>query len=213
MPRAGLDADVVTRCAAAMLDADGTAAPTGPRKAGGTTGLLARVAQELGVATPSLYKHVGGLDDLMGRVAAAATWDLAGRLGRAVQGRSGRDALESLAEEYRRFAHDHPATYPLTQRHRTDEAWTAAAAESLAVVAAALSGYGVTADDVDRIRFVRATVHGFVDLERRGGFGLPASVDASFAFTIDALDITLQAGGGGSHGRSDNGSDGGARPA
>ena len=182
MPRAGLDPDVVVRRAGALIDEHGPEALT-----------LARLAGELGVASPSLYKHVGGLDDLLGRVAVAATAELAARLGAACRGRSGRRALEAIAEAYRRFAREHPGTYPLTQRARGTDAWTAAAEDAVTSVAAALSGYGVDAEDVHRIRFVRSALHGFVDLERNGGFGLPASVDQSFAILVDALDATLRA--------------------
>ena len=161
MPRAGLDPEVVVRRASALVDADGVEALT-----------LARVASELGVATPSLYKHIGGLDDLLVRVSTAATVELAARLGVAAQGRSGRAALEALAAAYRQYAHDHPGTYPLTQRHLSAEGWTSAATDAITAVVAALSGYGVTEADVDRIRAVRAALHGFVDLELRGGFGL-----------------------------------------
>jgi hypothetical protein len=37
------------------------------------------------------------------------------------------------------------------------------------------------------IRALRAFVHGFVDLELRGGFGLPDDIDSSFATTIDLV--------------------------
>jgi AcrR family transcriptional regulator len=180
MPRAGLDPDVVVRRASALIDEHGLEALT-----------LARVAGELGVATPSLYKHVGGLDDLIGRVAVAATAEFAAQLGAASRGRSGRRALEAIADAYRRFAREHPGTYPLTQRHRGTDAWTAAAAEGITAVVTALSGYGVEEGDVHRIRVVRSALHGFVDLERSGGFGLPTSVDESFAALVDALDAVL----------------------
>jgi Tetracyclin repressor-like, C-terminal domain len=35
-------------------------------------------------------------------------------------------------------------------------------------------------DAVDAIRSLRAALHGFVELERAGGFGLPDSVDRSY---------------------------------
>lgn len=182
MARAGLDADVVVRRAGALLDEHGVATLT-----------LARVAGELGVATPSLYKHIGGLDDLLARVAVAATAELAARLGAASRGRSGRAALQAIADAYRQFAREHPGTYPLTQRAQDTDAWTAAATDAVTAVVAALSGYGLEEGDVHRIRFVRSTLHGFVDLERTGGFGLPASVDESFAVLVDALDAMLDA--------------------
>ena len=57
MPRAGLDSEIVTEAAAAIVNAEGLAGLT-----------LARLAATLRVAPPSLYKHVGGLEDLIVRV-------------------------------------------------------------------------------------------------------------------------------------------------
>ena len=37
------------------------------------------------------------------------------------------------------------------------------------------------------IRALRASVHGLVHLELRGGFGLPDDIDHSFATTIDLV--------------------------
>lgn len=182
MPRAGLSPEIVVQRAIVRIDQHGLGELT-----------LARLADELGVATPSLYKHVDGLDDLIARVAAAVTAELAARLGAAARGRAGRAALQAIADTYRRFAHEHPGCYPLTQRHRNTEAWTAAASDTIDSVVAALAGYGIEETDVDRIRFVRAALHGFVDLELSGGFGLPAPVGTSFAFLIDALDAALRA--------------------
>ncbi|MEI4594832.1 TetR family transcriptional regulator, partial [Klebsiella pneumoniae] len=86
MPRAGLDADVVVRRAAELVDAEGVASLS-----------LARVATALGVAPPSLYKHVGGLGDLTDRVALAATRAFGEALARSSRGVSSREALGSLA--------------------------------------------------------------------------------------------------------------------
>ncbi len=180
MPRAGLDPELIVRRASAFIDEHGAESLT-----------LTRLARELGVATPSLYKHIDGLDGLLTAVSAAATAELADRMGAAIRGRSRRDALEAIARAYRRFAHEHPGTYLLVQRHTNADEWAGAADDAVTAVAAALSGYGVQGCDIDRIRFVRSALHGFVDLERRGGFGLPEAVDDSFAFLIDALDATL----------------------
>ena len=37
------------------------------------------------------------------------------------------------------------------------------------------------------IRALRASVHGFVDLELQGGFGLPDDIDDSFTTTINLV--------------------------
>ena len=181
MPRAGVSPDAIVRCAIAVINADGTAALT-----------LARVAEELGVSSPSLYKHVKGLDDLLDRVATAVTAELAAHLGTAIRGKAGRDALTAIADAYRGFAREHPGTYPLTQRHSTSEGWNGAATDALVSFVAALSGYGIEEDDIDVIRVVRSSLHGFVDLERLGGFGLPTPVDDSFDLVVDMLDAALR---------------------
>ena len=182
MPRAGLDPDVVVRRASALIDEHGLQALT-----------LARVAGELGVATPSLYKHVGGLDDLIGRVAVAVTAELAARLGAASRGRSGRDALQAIADEYRRFAREHPGTYPLTQRpagHRRLDGGGGRRRRppSPPPCRATASGRATCTGSGSSAR--RCT--GSSTSSAAGGFGLPTSVDESFAFLVDALDATLR---------------------
>jgi AcrR family transcriptional regulator len=184
MPRAGLDAARVTLAAADLVDRDGAEALS-----------LARLAADLGVAPPSLYKHVGGLDDLVRRVAVLTAERLGDALTESAVGRSGRDALVALAAAYRRFAAEHPGTYALAQTaplFAGEEEHVRAANRSIDVISAALLGYGVPEHDrIDAIRTVRASLHGFVDLERRGGFGLPDSVDRSFGVLVDALDAAL----------------------
>lgn len=180
MPRAGLDADVVVRRAAEIVDAEGTASLT-----------LSRVAAALGVAAPSLYKHVGGLGDLTDRLALAATRAFGDALARSSRGVSSRAALGSLAAAYRGFARERPGMYELAQRGGAGPEWEQAASGLVDEITRALAGYGAAAADVHRIRYVRAALHGFTDLERIGGFRQPASVDETFARLVDALDAEL----------------------
>ncbi len=184
MPRAGVDADAVVRCAISLINGSGTSTLT-----------LARVAEELGVSSPSLYKHVKGLDDLLDRVATAVTTEMAEHLGIAIRGKAGRDALIAIAYAYRSFAREHPGTYPLTQHHLSSNDWQSAATDAFGSFVAVLSGYGIVGDDIHVIRAVRSSLHGFVDLERIGGFGLPTPTDESFALVVDTLDSALRAMG------------------
>lgn len=117
---------MVTEVAGDLVDRHGAEALT-----------LALVAKEVGVATPSLYKHVGGLDDLRSRVSAAATIQLSKALAEATVGLAGRDALVALASTYRSYAAEHPGLYPLTQVTPTSDDHRRAASETVAVVAAA----------------------------------------------------------------------------
>jgi AcrR family transcriptional regulator len=147
-----------------------------------------------GVALPSLYKHVGGLEDLQGRLAVVAARDLGTVLRRAATGKAGRDAVAATARAYRSYARTRPGCYEYLLRARPDDAEHAAASqEILDVLYALFDGYGIPsgAPSVDAARLVRSTLHGFVALENAGGFAMARSVDRSFGKVVDALDTAL----------------------
>jgi AcrR family transcriptional regulator len=158
---------------------------------------LATLAQRLGVKVPSLYKHVGGLDDLHRRLALAGLADLTAAVGAATVGRSGGDALRAFAATYRAYARAHPGRYGAIQRapDPADTELAAAAGRLSELVVAILRGYGLAPDEsVHATRAVRSALHGFVSLEATGGFGLPQDVDSSFERLVDLLDAGLSRG-------------------
>jgi AcrR family transcriptional regulator len=183
VPRAGLSPDVVVAEAAELVD------EVGPQ---GLT--LAALAQRFGVAVPSLYKHVRGLEDLHSRLAALASRDLADALRQAAAGKEGTEATAAVCAAYRRYARRHPGLYGYLLRARPgDDAHTRASGEILAVLAKVLAGYRIDTEDdkVDAIRFLRSALHGFVTLELGGGFAMARPVDPSFDRFVDALDAAL----------------------
>ncbi len=185
MPRAGLSRAVVVELGARLADEAGLDRLT-----------LAGVAARAGVRLPSLYKHVGGLDDLQRGVAVLAVGELDERLRAATVGRAGGDALRALAGAYRRYAQERPGRYAATLRAPTpdDDEHGRAAAAVVEVVFAALRGYGLEGGDlVHATRILRSSLHGFVALEAVGGFGLPESVDETFTRLVDGLDAALRA--------------------
>lgn len=185
MPRAGLSRDAVVKIALSLVD-DG-----GARGFADLT--LAKVASAAGVATPSLYKHVGSLAELRREVAIASVRELTTTSAAATVGRSGADAMRALAHAWRDFAAAHPGWYAATQvapdpddpaaaEHR------AAAAQSVALAGAVLRGFDLRDDaTIDAVRAMRAAIHGFVTLELGGGFRLPQDVDRSFDVLLDML--------------------------
>ena len=182
MPRRGLDRGRVVERAAAIADADGLEAVT-----------LARVAAELGVRPPSLYVHVAGLEALRREIALAGLRELASAMREAAVGRSGVDALAAVARAYRAYALAHPGRYAATVRapDPADEERARAAGEAVGVLAAVLNAWGMHgADAIHAVRGIRAALHGFVAVERGGGFALGESVDESF----ERLVATLAAG-------------------
>ncbi len=155
----------------------------------------ATVAERLGVRLPSLYKHIDSLDGLRRDIAVQATVELADAVGSAALGRSGDEALRSVAHAYRGYAARHPGRYGATVRAPSpqDAEHSAAADAVLRVVLAVLAGYGLQGDDaVDAARALRASLHGFAVLESAGGFGLPRDVDRSFDRLVEALTVVLR---------------------
>jgi AcrR family transcriptional regulator len=183
VPRAGLTPAVVVAGASELADESGFAALT-----------LAALAARLGVALPSLYKHVHSLDDLRRRMSVQALRELTDVVSRATVGRSRGDALRGLAGAYWEYAHAHPGRYAATLRapSETDGEAVAVATALLHVVYAVLGGYGITDDDaIDATRTLRAVLHGYVALESAGGFGIPRDVRRSFDRAIGGLDVTF----------------------
>ena len=183
MPRAGLSPEVVVAEAARVADEVGLEELT-----------LTEVAERFGVAVPSLYKHVSGVEGLRRGVAVLAIRELGRALSAAVQG-AGDEPLPAMARAYRDFARAHPGRYAATVRAADgDDAEADAASQAvLDTVLSVLAGYGLTgADAIDAARTLRAALHGFVSLETLGGFGLPRQVDRSFDRLIEILDTALR---------------------
>jgi AcrR family transcriptional regulator len=176
----GLTLEQVVAAAAETADRDGIRALS-----------LASVASKLGVRSPSLYNHVEGLPGLRRQLTLHASSLLTAELADSIDGLEATDALRAIAVQMRSFAHRHPGLNDSllpAPTHDEDPEVAAALAESVTVVASVL-----TAMDVDPvaviplIRALRASVHGFVDLELRGGFGLPDDIDESFTTTINLV--------------------------
>lgn len=178
MARAGLTTDRVVSEAVAIVDNEGPQALT-----------LARLASRLGVKTPSLYNHIGGLDDLVRRMTIATIDDLAEVCRSAAMGRSGLDALRVISFAYREFALERPGTYMMIQvAAPDDEERVLADYRVLEPLLVTLKGLGVEGDDaIHAIRGIRSALHGFVVLEAEGGFGIDLPTEVSFSRLIDGL--------------------------
>jgi len=185
VPRAGLTRDRVIEHAAAVADEVGLDNLT-----------LAAVAQRCGVSLPGLYKHIEGLDAVKRDIALIAVRELTATLAAATVGVAGRDALSELAMAYRSYARSHPGHYSAILRAPPagDSEYADAGAAAVSVIASALKGYQLEGSElIHAIRMLRAGFHGMVSLEEAGGFGLPESLDETYAHLVDALDTAFQA--------------------
>ncbi|MQS07950.1 TetR/AcrR family transcriptional regulator [Streptomyces alkaliphilus] len=159
-----------------------------------TMGLL---AERVGVRTPSLYKHVGGQEDLHRRIAALALGEAADAVGDAVRGRAGRDALAAAARAFRGFVLEHPGRYAATigmEPSGPDDPLALAGRRLLDAFTAVLRGYGIGEADVDHaLRMLRSLCHGFATLQTANGFQWSTDIDESFEWLITFADRGLRA--------------------
>jgi AcrR family transcriptional regulator len=184
-PRRGIDQALVVQTAVQIADANGFEAVT-----------LAAVAEQLGIRIPSLYNHVAGLTGLRSLMGLWAVRQLEDRLRRAAVGKAGGDALLSMADTYREFAHAHPGVYRTTLRAAAPDEpeLVTAAQETIDLLFAALRPYELnTEDTLHTIRALRSVLHGFVDLEISGGFGMALDRDESFHRLIRAFIAGVEA--------------------
>lgn len=185
MPRAGLDTSRVVAAGADLADEIGLAQLT-----------LGRLAERVGVRTPSLYQHIEGQDGLLRQIAALALSQAGDAVDTATRGREGREALAAAAHAFRGFVLTHPgryaATVGLTPTGPEDPIATAGA-RLLGSFAAALRAYDLpTGEKVHALRALRSTFHGFAVLQSAGAFQLGDDVDESFERLIDLVDTGLR---------------------
>ena len=170
--RAGLDHTTVVQAAATLADQQGLEAIS-----------LATLAAQLGVRSPTLYHYVDGLAGLRRELALLGTQELTHRLGHAVMGKAGDEAVLALAHTYRAFVKEHPGLYAATVQSAdlADSTLVAAQSELVEIAMRTLTAYCLTGTEaVHVVRMLCSVVHGFATLEGSGGFGLSVDLDESF---------------------------------
>ncbi|HEX7303097.1 TetR-like C-terminal domain-containing protein [Lentzea sp.] len=183
--RPSLTAATVVADAAALADEAGFGMVT-----------LSAVARRLGVQAPSLYSHVRDLEALRDGITALALGELAERVGGAIAGRSGLEALRAYAAATRAYALGSPGRWQSLQRRAGEEVVRSEAARNMAAQAGSvLRGYEVPpGEHVHAVRLIGSTLNGFLALERSGSFDHSAPApEESWDRTVVALDSLLRA--------------------
>ena len=176
-PRPGLTRQSVIDAAEQLADAEGWQAVS-----------IQALARRLGIKAPSLYNHVSGLAEIQRELHLRGLRSLAESL-RIAAAQEG-DPLATFAHTLRRFAHEHPARYtaaqPSVSLPSTEPDLAAAGREALEPLLATMAERGLDGDDaIHATRTIRAAVHGFIDLEQRGAWGMSTNADESFAFLVE----------------------------
>ncbi len=177
--RTPLDSARVIATAARIADSEGLDRLT-----------LTRVADELGVRQPALYRHVDGYDDLLRSLSLRGREILAQRLADAAVGLSGDDSVAAVGHAWRQMVRDHPGIYAATDRYPCagDAELEAAVEWVLAVLGQTLRGYDLSEEDrVHSARALRSAFHGFSHLESGDGHPLPHDPEDAFEHLVQLL--------------------------
>lgn len=180
--RTRLDKNAVVQAAVDLLNAEGVSALS-----------LSRLADELGIKTPSLYNHVNGLDGLQHELEVMNARLLADRFSEAAIGKSGSELFMDVSQAFRQYVKGNPGLYMSTLRSSSkqqelDENLQREEERMMKVGLAVMASLGLQGEDaIHGLRSFRSMVHGFATLEIAGGFGLPQDCDESFRRLVSAL--------------------------
>ncbi len=144
---------------------------------------MRRVADEVGVRAPSLYKHLSGRDELVAALQAEGLAAMGAAFAVAGRSRSARGRLAALAAAYRRFALERPELYRLTAGRRLLRELLPDGLEDRvgSVLVSAVGGDG------NRARAVWAFAHGLAELELADRFPPGADLDAAWRAGVTAF--------------------------
>lgn len=178
--KAGLDREKILHAAADMADKNGIANVT-----------LKTLAENLGIKSPSLYKHFSeGLDELRQELMLYGWKSLEAVTTKAAIGKAKDDAIIAICHAFRDYVTQHRGVYEAMQwynMYRSEEDLKATE-EIVSVLFQVLDGYNLTDDyKVHTVRMLRGFLQGFTTIECHGGYGNPLPLDDTFDFALKIM--------------------------
>ena len=180
-----LDKATLVRAAADIADRDGWSNLT-----------LSQVAKQVGRHVTSLYAHVDGLEALRREIALLGMQELGDLLWQAALGRTGEDALRSIASVEREFARVHPGriTAMTALGSRADGELAARGARLAEPLRATLRSFGLDDDHVHQAHSVfSCALRGLVIAQATESFPFE-DADRTFEGLIRLFVAALSAG-------------------
>ena len=156
-----------------------------------------RVARELGIKPPAIYKHLDGNTGLR-RAVALEIWRnyLTDYQSQTTDITEPRDLLRIGAQATRNFAQRYPARYAVMMQYQlrpTDSEEAKIIYDSLRLFKKSLQLYELSDDAlVDTMRMVNAAIYGFIVRENSELMTLNRSTDHSYEVMLDALLVAIE---------------------
>lgn len=149
------------------------------------------LANELGIKSPSLYKHFnGGLDELNKELMLYGWRSLENEITRAAIGKSKDDAITSICYAYRNFVSKHKGLFEAMQWYNMyqSEEHLQATQGIIDILFQVLEAYDLTEEQkVHCVRMLRSFLQGFSAIESHDGFGNPTPLNNTFNFALKTI--------------------------
>jgi AcrR family transcriptional regulator len=156
-----------------------------------------RVARELGIKPPAIYKHLDGNPGLR-RAVALSIWRgyLLDCQRQVMLETEPRKLFRASALATREFARKYPARYRVMTQHQmrpTDPDEAEIIKSFLSLFQKSLRLYGLSDNAlIDAMRMVSAAIYGFILNEQAQLMTLARSTDASYEVMLDALLVSIE---------------------
>lgn len=152
---------------------------------------LHALASNLQVKTASLYSHVSGLYEVIECASKEILLEYQKILTKSIEGKSGKDALMSLALSERRYAKKNPHFYSLIMNlelSKNKEVKKSALCITHPIMQV-LDGFNLSEiQKTNAERAFRSTVYGFISQEKHGYFShFKGSKKESFVFAVNVV--------------------------
>ena len=178
--KVGLDRKAIIKAAANMADEKGIANVT-----------LKVLATELGIKSPSLYKHFsGGLDELNKELMLFGWRSLESEITRVAIGKAKDDAIIAICYAYRNFVAEHKGLFQAMQWYNMyqSEEHLQATKGTVSILFQVLEAYGLIEEQkVHIVRMLRGFLQGFCAIECHGGYGNSTPLNDTFDFALKTI--------------------------
>ncbi|MFP4975890.1 TetR/AcrR family transcriptional regulator [Paenibacillus sp. CN-4] len=180
-PRAGLDMETIVTAAGELADELGTDQLS-----------LASLAARLGVRSPSLYNHIGGLPELKKALARHGLAQLYEAMRSALDAEADEDMeILAIGRAYVAYARRRPGVYELTLRapDQNNPGAEEAGRRILGLIMEVIRKRESELEEEEllhTVRGLRSLLHGFASLEQHGGFGMELDRDVTLTKILTA---------------------------
>ena len=183
MPRQGLDKETVVENAAILADTVEYSNVT-----------LKLLAEKMNIKSPSLYKHIDGLDSLNKQLMLYGYKLLEIAIVDKVMGKSGDDAVRAMCDAYYELAINRPGVFEAMQRYNryADEECRQATQAIYKITSQIFSVYNLDRTQMlHLVRTFRGFLQGFLTLTITNAFGSPLDIKESFDMSVDILIVGI----------------------